>query len=1470
MALVFIFLVGFLSIPAIQTSLGSYATGKINNTYGTDIKIEKVGLQFNGDVELKTILIKDHFEATMISVSELNTSILSFAKIANNEFEFGDIDLHNLFFHIKTYEGEDDTSFDIFVDKLDRQNPIEKANKFLLSSVSLNIHNSSFRITNKNKKTPEVLDFKDLDILASDFLISESNINTKIKQLSFKDSRGVALKNLQTEFSYTPSQMVFSDLQIETLASLVKGQLQLDYQRKDLKSFSEKVQVSGFFVNSNLDLDEFSLLYDEFGANQKVEFSTSFSGTLENLLFEDFNLNNSRNTSIIGSLRFSKLFAPSSDNFELDAKFEKISSNYEELVALLPRVLGNTIPSGFKALGRFNLSGQAKVTKESVKAVMDVNTNIGDFFIDLNLDEIELIDNASYKAEIRFTDFNLGKAIGEPMIGLVTSSLRIDGSGFSKETISSDVKGVIDSFVFRGYDYSKLQLSGVVMNKVFNGQLDTADANLKLNFSGLVDFSGAENIYDFSALIDYANLNALQLVARDQISILRGEMFVDMKGSSLDDAYGVLSFKDALYENQNDRYEFKDFEITSDFNRNRTRTIQVNSPEIVNGSLKGKFRINDLPDLIRNSLGDIYNKSNPFLVIDDQYLNFNFKIYSKIMELFYPDIKLGPNTSVKGRLESDPNKFKLTFKSPTIEMDHFYADKIKVQLINDNPLFNSYIEVDSLATKYYNASEFSLINVILNDTLYVKSEFKGGEESKDIFDLNLYYTTNEANKSVIGVKRSTAIFKEIPWLINSSQDGLNTITFDRDFKEVLVDNLMMSFADEEIRLNALVESSGNSSLDLEFKDVDISKVTPSIKNLKLDGNLNGSLNISKTQSIYLPKSSLTIDDFKVNDFNLGSFKSNIQGNQSLTNYDVSVSLKEDDNESLSVVGTFDVSGPNSSLALDISFSDFILNPLNPFGADVITNIRGGISGFASVSGRLEKPQIDGLLVLNNGGLAIPYLNVGYDFADATVINLEEQSFIFDQAIINDVDYQSKAYLNGGISHNNFSNWSLDLNIDSDRLLVLNTIEQDESLYYGTALVDGDINISGPTDQLFIEANVGTSQGTIFKIPLNDSEILSESSYVNFLSPDQKLAQSAVQAFEIDDVKGLEMEFNMDINDNAEIEIIIDKQTGSSIIGRGNGSMLAQINTKGKFQMFGDFIVLSGIYNFSFGRIIQKKFKVVKDGTIAWDGSPLNADINIKALYDGINVNPSTLLDNPINQSIPTEVEVHLTGQLEKPDLNFDIRFPGVNSTLNSELADRLRDKDRKEFQALSLLATGAFRSELTLNSQDAFGLVSDGVTSMLNELFADDDNKVQLGIDLDLGKTTPDYETDSRLGVTVSTKINDNVLINGKVGVPVGGVSETTVAGDFEVEVLLNQDRTLTLKFFNKENSIQNFGEQIGYTQGVGLSYNIEFDNLKELLNALFKKQTKKINSKNTSEDDTALPEFMNFKENTLKKPANN
>ena len=119
--------------------------------------------------------------------------------------------------------------------------------------------------------------------------------------------------------------------------------------------------------------------------------------------------------------------------------------------------------------------------------------------------------------------------------------------------------------------------------------------------------------------------------------------------------------------------------------------------------------------------------------------------------------------------------------------------------------------------------------------------------------------------------------------------------------------------------------------------------------------------MTQLESVYLPKSSLIIDDLSVNEFNLGSFKADIQGNQSLTNYDVNVSLKEGDLESLSVVGSLDVSGENSELNLDINFNEFILNPLNPFGVRSDYKIRGDVSGVANVSGRLENPQIEGFL-----------------------------------------------------------------------------------------------------------------------------------------------------------------------------------------------------------------------------------------------------------------------------------------------------------------------------------------------------------------------------------------------------------------------------------------------------------------------------------------------------------------------------
>ena len=98
----------------------------LTKIFGTNINIDKVGLQFNGDVELKNIYIKDYKQDTLINIAELNTSILGFRNLYKGKLVFGDIDIIDLVFNIKTYKDTTDTNLDIFVAKLEGDTPSKK------------------------------------------------------------------------------------------------------------------------------------------------------------------------------------------------------------------------------------------------------------------------------------------------------------------------------------------------------------------------------------------------------------------------------------------------------------------------------------------------------------------------------------------------------------------------------------------------------------------------------------------------------------------------------------------------------------------------------------------------------------------------------------------------------------------------------------------------------------------------------------------------------------------------------------------------------------------------------------------------------------------------------------------------------------------------------------------------------------------------------------------------------------------------------------------------------------------------------------------------------------------------------------------------------------------------------------------------------------------------------------------------
>jgi len=232
---------------------------------------------------------------------------------------------------------------------------------------------------------------------------------------------------------------------------------------------------------------------------------------------------------------------------------------------------------------------------------------------------------------------------------------------------------------------------------------------------------------------------------------------------------------------------------------------------------------------------------------------------------------------------------------------------------------------------------------------------------------------------------------------------------------------------------------------------------------------------------------------------------------------------------------------------------------------------------------------------------------------------------------------------------------------------------------------------------------------------------------------------------------------------------------------------------------------------------------------------------MEAVYE-LNANPAPLLENSgYTRRIPTEVVVRLTDQLEKPTVGFDIQFPGTSSIVKSELEYRLQDPTVQERNALFLLAQGTFVNDRTgLNQQAMAGNIYQTASNLFSKALGSDGDVINWGLSYESGYQDPnaDISTDDRIGVTVSTKISDRVLFNGRLGVPVGGVQESSVAGDAEVQVILNDEGTLSARIFNRQNEMQQIvTDRQGYTQGVGLSYEMDFNNVKELFQKTFKKK---------------------------------
>ncbi|MEM6300013.1 MAG: hypothetical protein AAF740_15100, partial [Bacteroidota bacterium] len=165
-----------------------------------------------------------------------------------------------------------------------------------------------------------------------------------------------------------------------------------------------------------------------------------------------------------------------------------------------------------------------------------------------------------------------------------------------------------------------------------------------------------------------------------------------------------------------------------------------------------------------------------------------------------------------------------------------------------------------------------------------------------------------------------------------------------------------------------------------------------------------------------------------------------------------------------VVGDYFPSKTEDALDLDIAFIGLGIKPIEIFTEGIVSELRGKVFGGIKVKGMPQNPQLNGELFVSGGHLKMDYLGTRYRFDDD--IFIEQDRFYFDRFQLQDGNGRV-AYMDGGLYHNDFSDFLIDLEAEMNDLLILDTKEDTEEPYYGRALGTGTLTANGDFSYLDI-------------------------------------------------------------------------------------------------------------------------------------------------------------------------------------------------------------------------------------------------------------------------------------------------------------------------------------------------------------------------------------------------------------------
>lgn len=1490
-----------IQIPYVQTKIVHKTSKYISNKTGFKSKISYVNIRWFDTILLEGVEIMDTKDSLMIGVKEIAVDFNLNALLFSEAINLDEVYLQQAEVQLIRNAPDGYLNIDQFIANLKEMGGEKqgggKAKPFIVERIQL--ETSKFTLFEPGRDSISTgFDFRhfnleNINASIGQFKIIADTIEMQVEGLStIEPVNDFVVENLSTFFRICNHSMTFSGLNANTEHSQIKDSIVFRYNSiKNLSYFNDSVRIDANLSGSTIFSKELAVFAPYMGRFEEFyEISGKFSGLISSLNIRDLELSFGEESQIDGNLSIDGLPNFQESFIDLNLRNSIITSK-----DLFPYVKGNAYQQ-ITRLGDVRFNGEFLGFPYDFVANGTFQTKFGRFDSDINLKTDEAANTSVYSGSLKTYNFDFGQLIGySDVVQRITLNGNIQGSGLTLEKADFELNASISKLGFMYYDYQNITTDARLTKELFNGSLGIDDPNLQFSGDVSIDFRNNKNLIKVNARLDTLFANAIGLL--DTESFVSTTLDLDMQGNHVDDLVGEASFSNTSLQYKEKTLDLDTLHIFSSID-GRSREFNLDSKEFSmhsNGGysftklykdvsrLYNEYMLNFQND--QKALTDYYEKKKK--KTPDKY-SVNYEIVLKdinpYFKLINQDGYVAQNTKISG-------KFNHGYTSILTMFSQMDTIKYKEALFLDNILDLSASKitdsVNVLAMAYLHSARQRYQSLVTTDNIMVEAIW---DREKIDFSSSFSQIENDNHfelngalaflKDSIEIRLAPTNSKAIDKTWSIEED--NKITFTN--REIAVDNLKIKSGEQYLALNGVVSERLPRKLKLEVNNFQINNINPLVKQ-EFEGIIDGFIEFQNLFGSPKISSQLQVSTFTINKFLLG----NIYGLAAWeNNYDrarLDFEIERLGKRIMDLRGYFDPAGESQQLDLSANFDQAELGIIEPFLDEYITEIQGLGSGEFDITGTLDYPILRGKGFLSDGQVKINYLNTKYSF-DGDIFFDDNEIGVRNLKLTD--DNGSASTFRGGLFHDGFRNFIIDFQGNLDSFKVLNTNAKQNNLYYGTAIVTGDIEILGSFSNLNIFANATTDKGTKFFIPVDASGEVEQLDFIRFVKKkDTLLATDPEDEIESVNIQRLNLDFNLDITPDAYSEIIFDIQSGDIIRGRSNGKLKLQIDPQGEFNMFGNLEIEEGAYNFTLKNLINKEFVIEPKSKISWFGDPYGGAMDIRASYTQ-QAALAPLLDTTyleqypdLSRKYPARVLLDLRGDLLNPNINFDLDFTSYPFTLNTPVtllqSNLNNDEQELSRQVFSLIMLRKFSPQGTFDLGGGLS-VSNSVSELLSNQLSYWITQVDenLEIDVDLGNLDEDAFNTFQLRLSYSF-LDGRLRVTRDGGFTDGGSNAgvNSIVGDWTVEYLLTPDGRLKAKMYNRNNFFSDnltTNQRTSTTAGFSIQYTENFDKLSEIWkkaradNEQIKEEVKEEDPEESLQEETV---GTGVSKKTTKKPNN-